>query len=147
MHRDIKKDTETILKLAGLRITLPRKIIMDSLASADGPLSQNQIAKAVGPDGPDKVTIYRTLDSLVKKNIVHKAFLRKRTWHFELAHNCSAKQCHPHFTCTKCGRTHCLHELSIPPIKSRYKDFLIVRQQTQLEGICPKCNTKPPSSL
>jgi Fe2+ or Zn2+ uptake regulation protein len=69
---------------------------------------------------------------------VHKAFLQNRTWHFELAENCT--QCHPHFTCTNCGDTHCLTEITLPMAKSPHRGFVIDRQRVQLEGVCPECN-------
>ncbi|MHC4464097.1 MAG: hypothetical protein ACYS30_22105, partial [Planctomycetota bacterium] len=66
-------------------------------------------------------------------------FMAKRAQHFELAHKCSENQCHPHFTCTSCGSTHCLTEMSPPMAKSPHKGFVIHRQQVRLEGLCPAC--------
>ncbi|MHC4620342.1 MAG: Fur family transcriptional regulator [Planctomycetota bacterium] len=86
------------------------------------------------------MTIYRVLESLLKAGIVHKAFLDERTWRFELAHNCTESQCHPHFTCTNCGDTHCLPDVSVPMAESPQKGFVVDRQRVQLEGLCPKCN-------
>ena len=102
-------------------------------------LSQDQIARLLGKKHFDKVTIYRTLESLLKVGLVHKAFIEKRACHYELAHNCTASQCHPHFTCTSCGKTHCLTEISLPMAKSPHKGFVIQRQQVRLEGLCPAC--------
>jgi len=109
------------------------------LMRTDKPLSQEQIARRLGKKRFDKVTIYRTLESLLKVGLVHKAFMEKRACHFELAHNCTESQCHPHFTCTNCGGTHCLIEISLPMAKSPHKGFIIHRQQVRLEGLCPAC--------
>lgn len=103
------------------------------------PLSQEQIARQLGKKSFNKVTIYRTLESLFKVGLVHKAFIEKRAWHYELAHNCTESQCHPHFTCTSCGNTHCMMGISLPMAKSPYKGFIIQRQQVRLEGLCPDC--------
>jgi Fur family ferric uptake transcriptional regulator len=113
--------------------------ILKILTAADRPLSQDEIAKRLGKNRFDKVTIYRTLESLFKVGTVHKAFMEERTQHFELAHKCSESQCHPHFTCTSCGGTHCLTEMSLPMAKSPYKGFIIRHQQVRLEGLCPAC--------
>jgi Fur family ferric uptake transcriptional regulator len=88
----------------------------------------------------NKVTIYRTLESLVKVGLVHRAFMQERAWHFELADHCSETQCHPHFTCSSCGTTHCLTEFSVPMAPSSYKGFIIQHQQVRLEGLCPACS-------
>lgn len=129
-----------LLKSANLYCTNRRVAILKVLSAANKPMTQHQIAASLGRAAPDKVTIYRTLESFLEAGLVHKAFLRQRTWHFELAHNCTENQCHPHFTCTSCGDTNCLTEISLPMAKSPHKGFVIDRQRVQLEGLCPRCN-------
>ena len=128
-----------MLKTAGLYCTESRVTILKVLIEAGKPLSQDQIARRSDKKHFDKVTIYRTLESLLRIGLVHKAFMEKRAWHFELAHNCTEHQCHPHFTCSSCGDTHCLTEISLPMAKSPHEGFVIHRQQVRLEGLCPKC--------
>jgi len=128
-----------MLTAANLYRTGGRVAVLKVLIEANTPLNQNQIARRSNREHFDKVTIYRTLESLLKAGLVHKAFMNKRAWHFELAHNCTKSQCHPHFTCTSCGNTHCLTEMSLPMAKSPHKGFIIHRQQVRLEGLCPEC--------
>ena len=140
MKSDIKRKTESLLNCAKLRRTGPRVAILGVLLGARSPQTAEQIAVSLAPAVPDKVTIYRTLESFLASGLVHKVFLQERTWHFELARNCTESQCHPHFTCTNCGDMHCLTEISLPMAKSPHKGFVIGRQRVQLEGLCPKCN-------
>lgn len=128
-----------MLKAAKLYCTAGRVAILKVLMKAGKPLSQDQIAQRSGKERFDKVTIYRTLESLLKVGLVHKVFINKRAWHFELAHNCTESQCHPHFTCTNCGDTHCLTGISLPMASSPHQGFVIRRQQVRLEGLCPEC--------
>jgi len=128
-----------MLKAARLYCTDGRVAVLKALLRADKPLSQDQIAKRLGKKRYNKVTIYRTLGSLSKAGLVHRAFMDKRAWHFELAHNCTETQCHPHFTCTSCGATHCLTQMSLPMAKRPPKGFVVRRQQVHLEGLCPAC--------
>ena len=102
-------------------------------------MSQEEIAAEIGAEAPNKVTIYRALESFVEKDIVHKAFLQDRTWHFELGHNCSEHQCHPHCSCTGCGQTHCMTGVSVP-MAENCGGYVIEHQRVQLEGLCPKCS-------
>ncbi|MFC1737823.1 Fur family transcriptional regulator [Planctomycetota bacterium] len=139
---DLTQKVDQLLKSAQLRQTKQRESILQVLLSSSKPLTQNQIAARLRDKTPNKVTIYRVLEKLIKSCLVHKAFLRKRTWHFELAHNCSEEQCHPHFTCTDCGDTHCLTEFTVPMAKSEHKGFAIQHQRVQLEGLCPDCSLK-----
>ncbi len=136
---DSDMQARRMLKTAKLYCTESRLTILGILAKADKPLSQDQIAGRSGGRRFDKVTIYRTLESLLQVGLVHKAFMEKRAWHFELAHNCTEHQCHPHFTCSNCGDTHCLTVISLPMAKSPHQGFVIHRQQVRLEGLCPKC--------
>ena len=138
-RQNLDKQARKMLKSAKLYSTRGRVAILKVLMNAGKPLSQDQIARRSGKKHFDKVTIYRTLESLLNVGLVHNAFMDKRAWHFELAHNCTERQCHPHFTCTSCGDTHCLPEISMPMAESPHRGFVIHRQQVRLEGLCPKC--------
>jgi len=127
------------LKAAKLYQTGCRIALLKVLLKSDKPLNQEQIAQRLGKKRFDKVTIYRTLESFCEAGLVHKVFMEKRAWHFESAQDCSENQCHPHFTCTSCGDTHCLTEMTLPMAKSPHKGFVIRRQQVRLEGLCPAC--------
>ena len=129
-----------ILKRVKLYSTKARIWTLKILTEAGEPLRQEQIAKRLGRNRLDKATIYRTLESFCEAGLVHKVFLQKRACYFELAHNCTAEQCHPHFVCTSCGDTHCLTEMPTLMTKVLPKGFIIRHQQVQLEGLCPQCN-------
>jgi len=140
--KKLERKIERILKSASLVRTKPRISILQVLLNADSPLTQEKIAQKLGKDTPDKVTIYRTLETFIEANVVHKAFLKHRTWHYELANHCSEHQCHPHFTCTNCGETHCMTHIMIPLAPKSYKGFLIQHQQVRFDGLCPTCAAK-----
>lgn len=136
---DLDTQARKMLKAAKLYRTGGRVAVLKVLIRANKPLNQSQIARQSGRERFDKVTIYRTLESLLEAGLVHKVFMDKRAWHFELAHNCTKSQCHPHFTCTSCGDTHCLTGVTLPMAKSPHGGFIIHRQQVRLEGLCPVC--------
>ena len=140
MSRSGEQATRTLLEAVSLRCTKPRLQVLESLLTASQPVTQEQIAEQLGEKAPNKVTIYRTLEALCEAGLVHKAFLQDRTWHFELARNCSEHQCHPHFTCAACGQITCLMDMHVPAIKSRHNGYTIQRQRIQLEGLCPHCS-------
>lgn len=128
-----------MLKEARLYCTEARVAILKVLMEAGRPLRQDQIGGPLADRTMNKVTIYRTLDSLIEAGLVHRAFMHNRAWHFELADHCTEKQCHPHFTCTNCGVTRCLTDISLPLAIIPQKGFIINRQQVRLEGLCPAC--------
>lgn len=132
--------TREMLKKAGIYRTKCRMAVVEALSNANEPLSQVQIAQRLGKNSPDKVTIYRTLESLCRNGLVHRLFAYNGIWHFELAHNCKEKQCHPHFICKNCGKTFCLIGLFLPLIKGLKKGFVVHRQQVRIEGLCSSCS-------
>jgi Fur family ferric uptake transcriptional regulator len=142
MKSETKQRIEKLLASADLRRTRPRAAILNVLLHARKPLTQDQIAARLSPAIPNKVTIYRTLESFRKSGLVHKAFMHKRAWHFELADKCTEVQCHPHFTCKKCGATSCLVGLPVSIVEGLKEGFVIHRQQIRLEGLCPRCGGK-----
>ena len=130
---------DNLLRSSDLRRTSPRVAILSVLLQAQKPLTQEQISASLAPTIPNKVTIYRTLERFCGAGLVHKAFMQKRAWHYELADRCTEEQCHPHFTCKKCGVISCLAGLSVSIVKGLKKGFVIHRQQVRLEGLCPRC--------
>lgn len=139
MSKTLDNECRQMLKQAHLYRTEARVAILKVLSEATGPLRQGQVAEQLLDKGRNKVTIYRTLESLVGAGLVHRAFLHQRAWYFELAHHCTNEQCHPHFSCTQCGKTYCLKELSLPMAPRHHKGFVIQHQQVRLEGLCPAC--------
>lgn len=131
-----------ILKTVGLYVTPCRIAILETMSKAQRPLSGEKLSRLLGTKTFDKVTIYRCLESFCKAGLLHKAYIDKRAVYFELAHNCSQRQCHPHFTCTSCGSTHCMVGMNVPMVKTTHKGFIIQRQKIRLEGICPGCRKK-----
>lgn len=127
-----------MLRQHRLRITAPRVAVMAAMLQAGCPLTQLQIAQRLGDQAPDKSTIYRTLVTLIETNLVHKAFVQQRQWHFEPAHHCTAIQCHPHFTCIRCRRTECLHGVAAPLVELP-SGMTMHRQQIRIEGVCKTC--------
>jgi len=132
------KQARLMLKQAGLYKTRARLAVLGVLLDASGPMNRIQIAAAL-PSQVDKVTIYRTLTSLIEANLVHRAYIESRSAFYELAHHCTQTQCHAHFTCRNCGSTLCLFDLKIPEVQSPYTGFVVKRQQVRLEGLCPQC--------
>lgn len=137
----MNRKAAALLNSVNLRQTQPRVAILTVLLTADAPLSQEQIAEQIGTAAPNKTTIYRNLMNLVDKDLVHKAYLEERTWHFELAHHCGRHQCHPHFTCSVCQQTQCLPEVAMPLVELP-EDYVMQRQQVRIEGICGDCRKK-----
>lgn len=119
--------------------TACRRAVLEVLLGATTALTQDEIADRLGEGSCNRVSIYRTLGTLVEADLVHRAYLDERAQHFELADNCGERQCHPHFTCTQCGSTECLTGVDVPMVENPRGGYVITRQQVRLEGVCPGC--------
>lgn len=137
---DVSARVREILKAAQLYYTQGRAAVLNVLLGAERPLSQTEVAERLGRTYRNKVTIYRTLDSLIAAGLVHKVFLSERACHYEMADHCAAHQCHPHFVCTDCARTYCLPQASAPIMAVAPAGFVVHRQEVRLEGVCPACS-------
>jgi len=142
MKSQIKEKVDRLLSSAKMKRTGPRRTILGALLGANRPQTADEIISIIGKAGPNKVTVYRTLESLAEAGLVHRAFVDERSRYFEMADRCTMIQCHPHFVCTDCGQTRCLPEVSVPLATNPPAGFIICRQQVRLEGLCPECGTE-----
>ncbi|MFA5239522.1 MAG: transcriptional repressor [Phycisphaerae bacterium] len=140
MKSQTKKTIDNLLDSVKLRRTGPRRTVLEILMGEKKPQTVDEIMTAMSRGCANKVTVYRTLESMVAAGLVHRAFVHKRAEHFELADRCTDAQCHPHFTCTSCGKTFCLTDLSLPLIKGLKKGFVFHKQQVRVDGLCPSCS-------
>jgi Fe2+ or Zn2+ uptake regulation protein len=139
MKTKIREQVDKLLRSAKMKRTEPRRIILEILVVRNSPQTADDIFSAIGKTGPNRVTVYRTLENLVATGLVHKAFVGKRSQYFEMADKCGEHQCHPHFVCEDCGRTNCLLGLAAPIVRGLREGFVIRRQQVRLAGLCPQC--------
>ncbi|MFA5251916.1 MAG: transcriptional repressor [Phycisphaerae bacterium] len=139
MKLHTKESIDNLLGSVKLKRTGQRRIILDILLNAKRPQTADEIMAAMSRKIANKVTVYRTLESMIGAGLVHKAFVHKRAEHFELADRSTDVQCHPHFTCTSCGATNCMVGVSVQLVKRMEEGFIIHRQQVHLEGLCPQC--------
>lgn len=89
----------------------------------------------------NKTTIYRNLEKLEDKGVLH-SFLGKNAirWYAK-CNNCTSrahKDVHPHFQCLNCGNVDCLpFEMSLPKIPNRK----VETSQILIQGTCENCLT------
>lgn len=137
MNRD--HEAQDILKAHSLRRTSGRVRLLSFLLTATKPLSHSEIMTGLGVPRPDRVSVYRNLDTFVEHGIVHRAYVDDRTSLFETADRCGDTICHPHFVCRKCGSVRCLTGTTTHPVQDAPKGYHIERVQVHLRGLCPKC--------
>jgi Fur family transcriptional regulator, ferric uptake regulator len=136
------KASTQLLKKSGLRRTAAREAILQLLADAGRPLSHQDILKEGKNETYfDRVTIYRTLETLQKNGLLHRIQGMDGTWRFcrhtfESLGKCAGN--HIHFHCSKCDQMSCLPEQPLPWI-SAPDGATIHSKQLVVHGYCAAC--------
>ena len=133
-----------VLLNAGLRRTPVRVGVLETLSRAKTAMSVPQILAKLR--GVDTVTVYRTLNTFVRKKIVHRVRGEDRGWLYAIGDAAHQPQHqHPHFVCDECGKVECLEEASIPEnfVSSLgvAREYRVNWPEVVLHGMCPKCRS------
>ena len=135
---DIVQDSIELLKTQGLRVTAPRKAILEVLARADGPLSSEEAFEELKKGSCDLVTVYRSLDQFEKSGIVESGVRENGTKVYCLGHGHGH---HHHLTCRSCGRTERIDLCMGKELEEVAKSFGFTEVTHVMEvfGNCPTC--------
>lgn len=139
--------SKTLIKLKqvlhneGLRFTSQREAVWNELISNDDHRDADEIYLAIRQKGVSvsRATVYRTIDVLVKNNLVRKLDVGLGPSKFE--HKIDAHH-HDHIICIECGR---IDEFMVDQIEdlqdkvAQEYGFKLVRHIHQLFGLCEDC--------
>ncbi len=132
-------NVEQMLNNAKLRATNQRKVVLGLLIEKASPLSHSEISSTL-TEPLDKVTLYRTLQTMTASGIVHQVQGLDGVWRF-CAHDPESKGCpgdHPHFLCLHCGKMICLTNQRLPRVE--VPDGMTVEgKQLVVYGCCSEC--------
>ena len=138
MTKSTQARAEAAIANLGERATEARRRTLEALLSVERPLSHTEIEAKLATHGAlDRVTLYRVLDWLIAKGLVHKIEGHDRVWRFSATAVDALG--HAHFCCTACNKVYCLtgikpaFALSLPP------GFRLGEAGLSLRGTCPDC--------
>ncbi|QJB57209.1 transcriptional repressor [Pseudodesulfovibrio sp. zrk46] len=130
--------SHSLLKTMGLRPTLNRVLVLDTIASSDKALTAREIFEGVTKEhNLNRVTVYRTLETLFDNGAINRTSCGDRIQHF-----CIGKT-HSHFHCTECGEVKCIDNKELQFDEHSVMKSLPMQINSinlQLEGICDKCS-------
>lgn len=129
------------LKKEGLRFTQQRQSIWDEMCASDDHRDAEEIYLSLRNEGINvsRATVYRTIDVLVKNNLVRKLELGDGRARYE--HKMDSGH-HDHLICVQCGK---IEEFMDETIEERQDkivndlDFKLIRHIHQLFVICTDC--------
>jgi Fur family ferric uptake transcriptional regulator len=127
-----------LLKGAGLRVTAVRLDVYSYLLKQGRPLSHQEITTRQRRH--DRVTLYRTLNTLRAAGLVHAVQGLEGVWRF-CAHRPEYSGCpgnHAHFLCLSCGRMICLPDQKLPYVEVP-PEMEVKGKQLLVYGLCASC--------
>lgn len=131
-----------ILEQKGIKPTANRILVVRELLRSNSPLNLAKLETAL--DTIDKASIFRVLELLAEKEIVHVIEDGSRSLKYEICHCGSHHEIfhqHVHFYCEICRETFCLEDVHVPKIKIP-DGFRPKSVNYVLKGVCPKCSHK-----
>lgn len=129
-----------LLRSRGLRLSAARRVVLEALYAADGPVSADQIAAGLDGAVPpsDLASVYRNLDTLEQLGLVRHAHLGHGPGLYSLA----AARRREYLVCDACGAFTAVEPGDLDGVRdairaatgyeARFTHFPIV-------GLCPAC--------
>jgi Fur family transcriptional regulator, ferric uptake regulator len=135
-----------ILARQGLRLTAPRRAVVDVLVQHTAPLSVAEIHARLNNRRINLVSVYRTVHLLVESGLVRIADESKGTQRFELAEAFTGH--HHHLVCQECGQVEDLagcwlgQEMldALNRHVQRLRRFRVTAHDLKLFGLCQQCS-------
>ena len=139
-HHPHQRNFESVfadLKKSGLKLTEPRKAILQALVENHGPYSAEEIHKLFTKKVCDQVTVYRCLTSLEKAGMIKRCEFGDGTARYEFF----KKEHHHHVICKECKKIEVLDDCELQEIDrfARKKGFTDVSHSLEFFGICSDC--------
>ena len=139
MSTDFQERAEDLVRQTGERATPGRIRVLAMLLSEQRPVSHQEIEERLrGKSRLNRVTLYRILDWLNDKCLVHRVVSDDRIWRFR-ANNDLYPHRHAHFKCTRCTRVMCLDDTKAEydrPLPAGYRPLEI---ELTVKGLCAEC--------
>jgi Fe2+ or Zn2+ uptake regulation protein len=118
----------------GLKLTAPRRQILEVLFYSDRPLTINEIMKNCV--NADFATVFRTVKLFVAHGFLQSTNFNDKQIRYSLI----KEDTHPHhILCKECGKIEQLDVCILDKVK-KLTSYKIVDHSMEFVGICPECN-------
>ena len=141
--RHVHNRLNEILKRKRLSVTDSRKKILSLFLSHQDALTHGDIEMKAG-EKFDRVTVYRTLQTVVEKGIIHTIPTADNSIRYALCKDCEEGHHHDdhvHFICNNCDKTICLDNV-VSPVIELPEGFTANTVQVVINGICRDCEQR-----
>jgi len=130
---------ENLIRRNGGKVTAGRAGILAILLAEQQAITHREIEQRLPQSLQlDRVTLYRVLEWLAGKELIHKVSSDDRVWRYHANRNVQSHQ-HAHFKCTGCAQVICLETLPVErnwPLPAGYRFQEI---ELTVKGLCASC--------
>jgi Fur family ferric uptake transcriptional regulator len=145
-HAEIVQRFEAWLKTRSLKLTRPRRRILDRAFATHAHFSAEELhawLAAEEGEGVSRATVYRTLSLLSEAGFLQALDAERGVLVYEhvLGHHH-----HDHMLCVSCGRIEEFHDERIEELQleaCRRKGWRLVSHDLRLRGLCRRCIARP----
>ena len=125
-----------LLKSRKLKATPKRVELLSAIDDYDSAIPYSKLQTALQKF--DRVTLYRTLNTLLEKGIIHKASVEGTETYYAMCstHTCSSHAHHHehiHFKCTNCKTVSCVQVAQ--PLNIKIPNFVIKNLEVNATGL------------
>ncbi|MFC1887938.1 Fur family transcriptional regulator [Candidatus Cloacimonadota bacterium] len=132
------------LKERGLKLTKPRRIILEAVFKNHGHFDIETLYDQIKVEhkGVSRATIYRTIPLLVEAGLIKKPLRQGFKDHYEHTYG---HMNHLHLLCTECGK---IIEVGTKQVENQLldivskNDFHLSEYNISISGVCNKCQKK-----
>lgn len=128
-------DAVKALRARGLRLTIPRRLVLEALFGADGPTSAERIASDLRIE---PTSVYRNLETLEHHGLVRHVHLGHGPGLYALVGSGERE----FLACERCGAVHSLTPDQLDPIRDQVKQLFGYEARFThfaILGLCPAC--------
>ncbi len=146
------EEASQVLSGAGLRVTRPRRAVVELLERAQHPLDAADVHKELKLQGItiDRASVYRVLAVLEEQGLVHRVLSQPGYMachppahvHLHAQGEPLDHSCHHHLICTRCKATREIHCDGMRPLMAAITDsmgFAVQGHSLEVRGLCRQC--------
>jgi len=139
MSNKFQNIAEDMIRQSGGRATSGRIGILTILLIEQQAMTHREIEnRLLGILQLDRVTLYRALEWLAEKSLIHKITSDDRVWRYHANHELHSHQ-HAHFKCTSCAQVICLDDLPTERNWSLPTGYQFQEIELTVKGLCANC--------
>ncbi len=135
------QNIERRLEESGIKVTAVRILVLKAMLSR--PRQAFSLADLEQElDTVDKSTLSRTIHLFHENKLIHSIDDGTGSMKYSVcggACQCTPRELHTHFHCTRCGKTFCMEDLSIPDVELP-AGFRLNSVNFVLKGLCDGCS-------